>query len=80
MTPLEETELRRAIARHEREINELREHVKALEDGHMKERVEAEITKKMADLEADLKLRELQETMAKEQEQLRRKHRFFHRE
>jgi hypothetical protein len=75
----EETDLRGTIARHEREIDELQEQVRVLQDGHMKERVEAEIAKKMTLLEADLRLQELQETMAKEQEQPKRKHRFFHR-
>lgn len=75
----EETDLRGIIARHEREIDELQAHVKMLEDGQVKERVEAEIARKMTLLEADLRLQELQETMAKEQEQPRRKHRFFHR-
>jgi hypothetical protein len=37
----DERDLRSTIARHEREIDELQEHVKVLEDGHMKERVEA---------------------------------------
>jgi hypothetical protein len=75
----DESDLASTIARHEREIDELQEHVKVLEDGHMKERVEAEIAKKMTHLEADLRLQELQETMAKEQEQPQRKRRFFHR-
>lgn len=75
----EETDLRGIIARHEREIDELQAHVKMLEDGQVKERVEAEIAKKMSHLEADLRLQELQETMAKEQAEPPRKHRFFRR-
>jgi hypothetical protein len=75
----EETDLRAIIARHEREIDELQEHVKVLEDGHMKERVEAEIAKKMTLLEADLKLQELQETMVNEEAAKHRKRGFFRR-
>jgi hypothetical protein len=60
----EETDLRNTIARHEREIDELQDQVRVIQDGHMKERVEAEIAKKMSHLEADLKLQELQETTA----------------
>lgn len=74
-----ETDLRDTIARHEREIDELQEHVKVLEDGHMKERVEAEIAKKMTHLEADLRLQELQETMVKEEAAKHRKRGFFRR-
>jgi hypothetical protein len=75
----EETDLRSTIARHELEIDELQEHVRMLEDGHMKERVEAEIAKKMTLLEADLRLQELQEAMVKEEEQPQRKRGFFRR-
>jgi hypothetical protein len=73
----DDIDLRGAIARHEREIDELQAQVRVLQDGHMKERVEAEISRKMTLLEADLRLQELQETMIKEQEPPKRKHRFF---
>jgi hypothetical protein len=75
----DERDLRSTIARHEREIDELQEHVKVLEDGHMKERVEAEIAKKMTHLEADLRLQELQETMVNEEAAKHRKRGFFRR-
>jgi hypothetical protein len=73
----EQTDLRSIIARHEQEIDELQEHVKVLEDGHMKERGEAEIAKKMTHLEADLRLQELQESMTKERGEPPRKRGFF---
>lgn len=73
----DESELKSTIARHEREIDELQEQVRVLQDGHMKERVEAEIAKKMTLLESDLKLQELQETMAKEEVAKHRKRGFF---
>jgi hypothetical protein len=75
----DERDLRSIIARHEREIDELQEHVKVLEDGHIKERVEAEIAKKLTLLEGDLKLQELQETMAKEEVAKQHKRGFFRR-
>jgi hypothetical protein len=74
-----ERDLRITIARHEREIDELQEQVKVLQDGHMKERVEAEIARKMTHLEADLRLQELQETMAKEEEEAKHRKRGFFR-
>jgi hypothetical protein len=74
-----DAELKATIARHEREIDELQEQVRVLQDGHMRERVEAEIARKMNHLEADLKLQELQESMAKEEEDKHRKHGFFRR-
>jgi hypothetical protein len=36
----EETDLRSTIARHEREIDELEDQVKVLQDGHVKDNVE----------------------------------------
>jgi hypothetical protein len=75
----EETDLRNTIARHEREIDELQEQVRVLQDGHMKERVEAEIAKKMSLLEGDLRLQALQETMAKEDAAKQHKRGFFRR-
>jgi hypothetical protein len=53
--------------------------VKVLQDGHVRERVEAEIARKMTLLEGDLRLQELQETMAREDAAKQRKHGFFRR-
>jgi hypothetical protein len=75
----DETDLRDTISRHEREIDELQEQVRLLQDGHVKERVEAEIAQKMTLLEADLKLHELQETMGKEEAAKQRKRGLFRR-
>lgn len=71
-----ETDLRDTIARHEREIADLRAQVKAIQDGHVKEQLEAQIAHRIAELEADLKLQEMQEAMAKEQQGKRHKRRF----
>lgn len=52
----EDDDPRATIARHERETDEVQEHVKTLEDGSAKEKVEAGIRGRMDELEADLKL------------------------
>jgi signal transduction histidine kinase len=65
------------VARHEREIADLRRQVQALQDGHAKEQLQAQIAARIAELEADIKLQELQEVMTKEQAAKQRKRRFF---
>jgi Skp family chaperone for outer membrane proteins len=62
-----EHNLTETIARHEREIADLRAQVKAIQDGHVKEQLEAQIAHRISELEADLKLQEMQESMVKEQ-------------
>jgi hypothetical protein len=59
--------IQRAIERHNREIAELRDELHALKDGQARKELKAQIDKRIAELEADIKLQELQETMAKEE-------------
>ncbi len=66
-------DLTETIARHEREIADLRAQVKAIQDGHVKEQLEAQIAGRIAELEADLKLQEMQEAMALEEAEKQRK-------
>lgn len=70
-------ELGQTIARHEREISDLHRQVQALQDGYAKEQLQAQITKSISELEAEIKLQELQETVAKEEAEKRRPRRFF---
>jgi hypothetical protein len=63
----DEEDLRATIVRHKREIDELQAHVKTLEGGYTKEKVEAEIRRRMEALEVEVKFQELQETMAEEE-------------
>jgi hypothetical protein len=72
-----DADLSETIARHEREIAELHAQVKVLQEGHAKEQLEAQIARRVAELEADLKLQELQEAMAQEQAPKKRHHRFL---
>jgi hypothetical protein len=74
--PSSDTDLRETISRHERDIADLQAQVKALQDGHAKEQLEAQIARRVAELEADIKLQEMQEAMAKEQTHRRRKRHF----
>jgi hypothetical protein len=62
MDPLQE-----AIARHDREIAALKLELAAIKDGHVKKQLEDEIAQRIAALEADIKLQELQEAIDKEQ-------------
>jgi hypothetical protein len=71
------TDLQSAIARHEREIADLKDQVKALQDGYAKERLEAEIDRHIQELEAEISLQELQETVARDAEAQQRKRGFF---
>lgn len=64
------------IARHEREIADLKAQVKAIQDGHVKAQLEAQIASRISELEADLKLQEMQEAMAREHAERRRKGHF----
>jgi hypothetical protein len=63
----ESAEIQAAIERHNREIVELREELHALKDGQARKELKQQIDQRIAELEADIKLQELQETMAKEQ-------------
>lgn len=74
-----DADLTRTIARHEREIADLRAQVKEIRDGHARDELEAHIARRVAELEADLKLMELQEEMAPEPERRPRRWRFFRR-
>jgi hypothetical protein len=69
-------DLTETIARHEQEIADLKAQVRAIQDGHVKEQLEAQIGRRIAELEADLKLQEMQEAMAKAQPGKRRKRHF----
>jgi hypothetical protein len=62
-----------AVKRHNREIQELREELRVLKDGQAKKALQAEIDRRIAELEADIKLQELQEVMAKERQRKRRR-------
>jgi hypothetical protein len=72
MDPLQE-----AIARHDREIAALKIELAALKDGTAKKQLEDEIAQRIAALEADIKLQELQETIDKEQAEKQRKRGWF---
>lgn len=72
-------DLAAAIARHEREIGELRRQIEALHEGHAREQVQAQIDRRIAELQAEIDLQELQETMAREAAEKARK-RFRRRE
>lgn len=65
------------ITRHEREIAELRAQVNAIRDGQAREQLEAQIARRVTELEADLKLMELQEAMAQETAHQSHRRRFF---
>ena len=72
-----ENDVRETIARHERELADLRQEIKALQDGYHKERLEAQISRRIAELEAEIQLQELQETIAREEAEKQRKRRLF---
>ena len=67
MTDEQSENIQTAIQRHNREISELREELHALKDGQARKELKQQIDQRIAELEADIKLQELQETMAKEQ-------------
>lgn len=69
-----DADLSGTIARHEREIADLQAQVKAIQDGHVKEQLESQIAARISELEADLKLQEMQEAMAKEAEKPHKRH------
>jgi hypothetical protein len=51
--------------------------VQALQDGHAREQLETQIARRVAELEADLKLQELQDAMEKEAAGTQRRRRFL---
>ena len=73
----EQNRIEQAVARHTREIAELQEQLQALKDGHAKQELQAELDQRVADMEAEIRLQELQETMSKEQQAEPRKKRWF---
>lgn len=68
-----EVSLQETIARHELEIAELRARVQALHDGHARAQLEAQIARRLAELEADIKLQEMQETLNEQPPKARRR-------
>lgn len=73
-------DLQAAVERHNREIADLRDELHALKEGQAKKDLEVLIRKRISDLEADIKLKELQEKMAAEEakrEEAQRKRRRF---
>jgi hypothetical protein len=72
-----ETDIRTTVERHEREIKELRLQLQALRNAHAKEQLEAEIAKRIAELEADIRLQELQEEIAQETAKKHHKRKLF---
>jgi chromosome segregation ATPase len=72
-----DADLTDTIARHEREIADLRAQVQEIRDGRARDQLEWEIARRVAELEADLKLMELQEAMTEEPAQRSHWRRFF---
>jgi Skp family chaperone for outer membrane proteins len=73
--PLEQT-----VARHEEDIASLRAEIAAIKEGHAKQQLEAKLAQRMAELEADIHLQQLQETIDQEQQQAEKnRHRGFFR-
>src|SRR5438309_2332350 len=60
-------DLQVTIERHNREIAELQTELRSLKDGYARKQIEADIQSRISKLEADIKLQELQEQMAKEE-------------
>lgn len=71
-------DIQATIERHNWEIAQLQNELRSLKDGYTRKQLEADIQKRVAELEADIKLQELQEQMAKEEaEKEQQKHRHF---
>jgi hypothetical protein len=75
MTPMDP--MQEAIARHDREIAALKVELAAIKDGTAKKELEDKIAQRIAALEADIKLQELQEEIDKEEAEKHRKRGWF---
>lgn len=65
------------LQRHTREIVELREELRTLKESQSRKDVQAHVERRIAEIEAEIRLHELQEEIAREQGGKRKRRRFL---